>query len=234
MDPTSGLHFSKAFDGRGAKQQEASLAWHHPDHFGRYFTLRGSCGLGRTGCRVLCGPSPENLANRSHFRPVPAELYAAFRTLARLPETPRSSGSNFSPSVIYIGGFSLTLAPAKAGEAIRSFYLKSHGVSYGDSLAAFLMERIMDVLAVLLIAGLAAWIATGIGQAHCNPSDRRPGGSGLPKTSLLSRARRINAVPRGFEKAVRKTVWPFLRNQGLDARTTAVVGLAIGCDRVGC
>lgn len=71
----------------------------------------------------------------------------------------------FRHLAIYIGGFSLTLAPAKAGEAIRSFYLKSHGVGYGDSLAAFLTERIMDVLAMLLIAGLAAWTLPGLGKA---------------------------------------------------------------------
>lgn len=55
---------------------------------------------------------------------------------------------------IYIAGFSLTMTPGKAGEGMRSLYLKQHGVPHARSLGALFVERIMDLLAVLLLAGL--------------------------------------------------------------------------------
>jgi len=51
----------------------------------------------------------------------------------------------------YLAGFAFTTTPGKMGETIRSLYLKPHGVSYAASLAAFLAERFLDLLAVLLL-----------------------------------------------------------------------------------
>lgn len=56
--------------------------------------------------------------------------------------------------LIYLAGFTLTMTPGKAGEAMRSLYLKNLGVSHQKSLAALLMERILDLLAVLILAAL--------------------------------------------------------------------------------
>lgn len=56
--------------------------------------------------------------------------------------------------LIYLAGFTLTMTPGKAGEAMRSLYLKNLGVSHQKSLAALLMERIQDLLAVLILAAL--------------------------------------------------------------------------------
>ncbi len=55
----------------------------------------------------------------------------------------------------YLAGFALTTTPAKAGETIRSFYLKSHGVSVKHSLASFFCERFQDLIIVTLLASLA-------------------------------------------------------------------------------
>lgn len=52
----------------------------------------------------------------------------------------------------YLAGFALTTTPGKAGEAVRSLYLKDHGVSYHASLAALFAEHIADILAVTAIA----------------------------------------------------------------------------------
>lgn len=52
----------------------------------------------------------------------------------------------------YLAGFTLTVTPGKAGEAVRSLYLHSHGVSYAQSLAALFVERLLDVLAMSLLA----------------------------------------------------------------------------------
>jgi uncharacterized protein (TIRG00374 family) len=56
----------------------------------------------------------------------------------------------------YIGGFAFTTSPGKAGEAVRSLYLKRHGVAYVHSLAAFFTERFVDLVAMVLLALVAA------------------------------------------------------------------------------
>lgn len=55
----------------------------------------------------------------------------------------------------YLAGFALTTTPGKAGEVVRSTYLKRHAVSYTHSLAAFFAERVSDLLGIVLLAGLA-------------------------------------------------------------------------------
>lgn len=55
----------------------------------------------------------------------------------------------------YLAGFAFTTTPGKMGEAIRSIYLRPHGVSYVDSLAALFVERLLDMLAMLLLGLLA-------------------------------------------------------------------------------
>lgn len=54
----------------------------------------------------------------------------------------------------YLGGFAFTISPAKAGEAVRSVYLKDHGVTYAESIAAFFVERLLDLFAMVMLAGL--------------------------------------------------------------------------------
>jgi uncharacterized protein (TIRG00374 family) len=53
----------------------------------------------------------------------------------------------------YIAGFALTVTPGKAGEAVRSLYLKQHGVPYPHSLAVLFVERVLDFIAILILAG---------------------------------------------------------------------------------
>lgn len=50
--------------------------------------------------------------------------------------------------------FALTTSPGKLGETLRSVLLKPRGVPVPASLAAFLAERVSDLLAVLLLAGI--------------------------------------------------------------------------------
>lgn len=52
----------------------------------------------------------------------------------------------------YIAGFAFTATPGKAGEVIRSLYLKPHGVPYKHSLAAFFSERLIDVIVLVLFS----------------------------------------------------------------------------------
>lgn len=62
----------------------------------------------------------------------------------------------WSSLAYFIAGFAFIGTPAKAGEAVRSVYLKQHGVGYADSLAALFVERLTDLIAVVLLAMSAA------------------------------------------------------------------------------
>lgn len=54
----------------------------------------------------------------------------------------------------YLCGFAFTVSPGKAGEAVRSLYLREHGVPYADSIAALFVERVLDLMAIALLASL--------------------------------------------------------------------------------
>ncbi|MDC4203438.1 MAG: lysylphosphatidylglycerol synthase transmembrane domain-containing protein [Candidatus Manganitrophus sp.] len=56
--------------------------------------------------------------------------------------------------LIYISGFALTTTPGKAGELLRGIFLKTRGMPYKQSTAAFLSERLSDLVAVVLLAML--------------------------------------------------------------------------------
>ncbi|MEE4908090.1 lysylphosphatidylglycerol synthase transmembrane domain-containing protein [Pseudomonas alliivorans] len=51
----------------------------------------------------------------------------------------------------YLAGFALTTTPGKAGEALRGVLLKPQGVPYPQSFAAFVSERLSDLLAIALL-----------------------------------------------------------------------------------
>lgn len=60
---------------------------------------------------------------------------------------------------IYLAGFALTTTPGKAGEAFRGLLLKHHGVPYPASFAAFISERLSDLVAIVILTliGLAQY-----------------------------------------------------------------------------
>lgn len=63
----------------------------------------------------------------------------------------------------YVSGFSLSTTPGKAGETIRSLYLKQHGVAYKHTLSTFFVERFQDLLTIVLMASAAAFLFDGYG-----------------------------------------------------------------------
>lgn len=56
---------------------------------------------------------------------------------------------------VYLGGFALTILPGKVGELVRSVFLTRYGVGSHDSVAAFVAERALDLLSMLLLASPA-------------------------------------------------------------------------------
>jgi uncharacterized protein (TIRG00374 family) len=101
---------------------------------------------------------------------------------------------------IYFGGFALTVTPGKAGEMMRSVLLKKHGVPYAHSIAAFMSERLSDLLAIVLLAlcglytypraSLAVLAAASIGAFALVMLSRRelPRATAQTSTSLASGA----------------------------------------------
>lgn len=59
---------------------------------------------------------------------------------------------------IYIAGFGFTILPVKVGETIRSVFLKQHGVSYPESLAAYFSEHLSNFISILLLAAVGLWV----------------------------------------------------------------------------
>jgi len=58
-------------------------------------------------------------------------------------------------ALTYVAGFAFTLSPGKLGELVRARYYTAIGVPARDVMAAFWAERLMDLVALLLLALLA-------------------------------------------------------------------------------
>ena len=56
--------------------------------------------------------------------------------------------------IIYLAGFALAMTPGKAGEMLRCFYLNRYGMKNDRAMGAFLVERVVDLLVILLLASL--------------------------------------------------------------------------------
>ncbi|MFV0278739.1 MAG: YbhN family protein, partial [Parahaliea sp.] len=61
----------------------------------------------------------------------------------------------------YFCGFALSTTPGKAGETLRSLYLRRHGVSYRHSLSTFFGERYLDLLSIVLLSSAAVFVFDG-------------------------------------------------------------------------
>lgn len=59
---------------------------------------------------------------------------------------------------IYIAGFGLTILPGKVGETIRSVFLKQHGVTYPESLAAYFSDQFSNLISMLLLVSFGLWM----------------------------------------------------------------------------
>jgi uncharacterized protein (TIRG00374 family) len=63
--------------------------------------------------------------------------------------------SKLKHAFIYLAGFTLTTTPGKAGEALRSLYLKPLGIKYSHSLSVLFVERLMDLIIILAMSLLS-------------------------------------------------------------------------------
>lgn len=174
--------------------------------------------LGLTGWALLLGLSLTNYG----LRFLRWQLY-----LRRLGH-PIPAG----PSLLcYLGGFAFTTTPGKAGEAVRSLYLKQRGVAYADSLAALFSERLLDLVAMLLLALSAVlifpegrWVLALAAALILVllPLVHHPG----PQRALTRRAERM---PAGRARHLLTHGLELLRSSGRLMQGSALwLGLAIG------
>jgi uncharacterized protein (TIRG00374 family) len=103
----------------------------------------------------------------------------------------------------YIAGFAFTVSPGKVGEMARARYYSRLGVSLPNVAGAFFVERLMDVMAMLVLAALLATAAPRYHAAMWSA------GAmvvvvlmALSLTPWAAIARRFEAMPR-FPRATR-------------------------------
>jgi uncharacterized protein (TIRG00374 family) len=60
----------------------------------------------------------------------------------------------------YLSGFAFTVSPGRAGEGVRSFYLREHAVTYAQSIATLFVERLLDLLAIIVLASLVILVSS--------------------------------------------------------------------------
>jgi len=75
-------------------------------------------------------------------------------------------------ALTYMSGFAFTLSPGKIGEMVRARYYQPHGIGLPASGAAFFVERLLDLLAMMLLTAAALtelhayarflWVALGL------------------------------------------------------------------------
>jgi uncharacterized protein (TIRG00374 family) len=58
----------------------------------------------------------------------------------------------FRDLAIYLAGLAFTTTPGKVGETVRSVYLKQLGVPYAHSIAALIVERLIDVITMVFLS----------------------------------------------------------------------------------
>jgi glycosyltransferase 2 family protein len=58
---------------------------------------------------------------------------------------------------IYLGSFALAMTPARSGELLRGVFLQKYGVPFPASFAAFAAERVIDLLAMVLLVAAGLW-----------------------------------------------------------------------------
>jgi glycosyltransferase 2 family protein len=106
----------------------------------------------------------------------------------------------------FLAGFAFTSTPAKAGEAVRSLYLKRDAVGYTDSLAALFVERLTDLVAVILLALAAAysfanyrWLVVLAGIITCSLLPLIHSQTLREKLALLNRRMPQGTVRKGVD-----------------------------------
>lgn len=130
----------------------------------------------------------------------------------------------------YVCGFALSTTPGKAGETVRSLYLKRHGIGYAKTISTFFVERFQDLLTIVLMAAAAAFlfdgyrtvvIVSGLFVVCCLPLLHSP-----HLISVLSSL--AGRVPPKLGKALSHLVELLNSSAVLLKNTPLIVGIGVG------
>ena len=113
---------------------------------------------------------------------------------------------NGPSALIYLAGFAFTTTPGKVGELLRGIFLHRRGTPYLQSTAAFVSERLSDLLAMVLLVLPGLWLLS------------RPAGAALAVATVLGLA--------CLALAMRETV--FRKLEGWVAAAPGKVGTLLG------
>lgn len=135
-------------------------------------------------------------------------------------------------ALTYVAGFAFTLSPGKVGEMVRGRYYQKIGIPLSTTAAAFFIERLMDLLAMLALAFLAVstssaysmliWSAVAVivlllSALACAPWER------------ISRwTEKIDRFPAYLDRAVRGVLRTLLSARNLLTLPILATGFGIG------
>lgn len=68
-------------------------------------------------------------------------------------------------ALTYTAGFAYTVSPGKVGEMVRASYYAPLGVPIRNTTAAFFVERLMDLVAMIVLAALLFTVSSGYSSA---------------------------------------------------------------------
>lgn len=132
----------------------------------------------------------------------------------------------------YLAGFAFTLSPGKVGELVRGGYYLRSGVPMSTTAAAFFVERLMDLLAMLVLALLALAAGTtyrGLIQAGLlGIAVALPTLAFAPWPRALAWARDTSRLPRPLSRAAIAIISALVDARALLSVPVLALGLGAG------
>jgi glycosyltransferase 2 family protein len=135
-------------------------------------------------------------------------------------------------AISYVAGFAYTLSPGKVGEMVRARYYARLDVPLSDVAAAFLAERLLDVVAMVALAGLLAsalaryrgamFAAAALGAAVLAAL------AGLPWGRLASRLPDAGRLPRFLRRGLIEGARSVAAARELLQPSMLALGFAVG------
>lgn len=133
-------------------------------------------------------------------------------------------------ALTFMSGFAFTLSPGKLGEMVRGRYYASHGIKMSQVTAAFFVERLLDLLAMIVLAAAVLaelqtyasflWLALALVGTLL-------AGIGLVPWARV--AERLDAVPHsGLIKVIQTGVHMFVNARQFLSPGILLMGLALG------
>ncbi len=124
-------------------------------------------------------------------------------------------GFRSTATVTAVGFLAINVVPLRMGEFVRPYLLaEQHGVPFGSGLAAVLLERLLDMMALLTLLFLCAWFVHVPGTVRVGDVDLLAAGQGIIGASALIGIVGVIALAIGgptvveFGEAVLRRVFP--------------------------